>query len=163
VSSFHANFVAQHAADFGQQRVGNIQADKTPPSGGEDLPGLPAKLERGNLNIGVGGNADHSAALPLSRRRSWRTSAIRREYLLPKFSRSLFAIGKEFLPFPVVHVALKRLAHELAGGAVLFLGSGLHFGKQAGRHKGIGGTLSFHTSNVALPLEDFKAAMFSMW
>jgi hypothetical protein len=37
-----------------------------------------------------------------------------------------------------------------------------NLGKQAGRQESIGRTLGFHGSNVALPAEKFKEAMFSM-
>jgi hypothetical protein len=44
--------------------------------------------------------------------------------------RALPPIGEKLSPFPLVHGALGRLAHELARRMMLFRGGGLHFGQQ---------------------------------
>jgi hypothetical protein len=65
-------------------------------------------------------------------------------------------------PAPVFQINLQRLADQLVRGAVIFLRRRLYFRQQPRRDKGLGGDLGLHIFSLALPVEKFKEAMFSM-
>jgi len=126
-----------------QQRIGNSQAEDVGAGGIEQLKRAASEDQGGNVDVGVGSDVQRhlmslAAFSPGLGDQPWQVS-----FGEAKFAGAGLAAFNEPAPAPVLQICLGRLAHQLAGLALVFIGRGGDLRNQAWRDEGIGCSFGF--------------------